>query len=103
MTMRQATIDHSTCVAVRTDGHQDTIGFDLAGGFDHIAVMQDENGSQIVAASDEGNFVILDDTPQRYSGIRAMNSDSDAYLEGCLRILQSIVGQGRRKQIRQAR
>jgi hypothetical protein len=101
--MRQATIDHSTCVAIRTDGHQDTINFDLAEGSDHNAVMQDQNCSQSVVASNEGNFVILDDTARRYSGTQAMSSGSDAYLEGCLRILQSIVGHVRREDIRQAR
>jgi len=90
--MRQAMIDHDRRAAARIDGYQDVINFDLAEGFDHDAMMPVEHCPQITVASEEGNFVILDDTPQRYSDTRALNLDSNANLEGCLRILQSIVG-----------
>ena len=99
--MRQATIDHSTSVAVRSEGDQGMINFDLAEVSGHNAAMPDENRPQGEASNDEGNFVILDDTVRRYSGTKSVESGSDAYLEGCLRILQSIVGHARQKQTRQ--
>lgn len=97
--MQQAMVEHSRGAAARIDGHQDVINFDLAEGHDHSATMGGEHCPQTVAAGAEGNVVILDDTPQRYSGTRDPNADSHAYLEGCLRVLQSIVGRGRRREI----
>ncbi len=96
--MQRAKIDHGRRAAVRIDGHQDVINFDLCEGLDRNAMTQGEHCAQIVT-SEEGSFVILDDTPQRYSDTRALSLDSDAYLEGCLRVLQSIVGGVQRKDI----
>jgi hypothetical protein len=97
--MRQQMIAHNRGTPARVERHQDVTNFDLAEGLDRRAMMQDEHCSQTAIASHEGNFIVLDDTSRRYSDTRALNTDSGAYLEGCLRVLQSIVGPVRRKEI----
>lgn len=97
--MRQEMVDHCRVTPARVDGHQDVTNFDLVEGLNHRALMQGEHCSKTAVASHEGNFIVLDDTLQRYPGIFSRNTDSDAYLEGCLRVLQSIIGPAQPKEI----
>jgi len=92
-------INHSGGVATRFDERQDLSGFQHAEGLECGAMSQGEDCPQIVVVSDEGNFLVLDDTIQRYSDTFVGNSASNAHLEGYLRVLQSIVGDSRSQEI----